>query len=361
MKCLVDYTKSSVVYEDVKRVAAYLRKLLVQHKGKSFLITGAHGMIGNYIVQSIRYANNTFLKRSPIQLYLVSRSSAKTVSDEKYIHVLHGDIATMKLPLKQFDFIIHAASNTAPKLYTEHPIDTLKTNVLGFFNILSSNPEKSQGILFISSSEVYGGQEHEGKTNENRLGTIDQLSIRSSYVEAKRFCESMSVAYNQEVKSHIKIARLFHTFGPGMNMNDGRVFSDFIHDGVSGNDIQILGDKTMKRAFLYLSDAVIMLLLVLFKGEDGEVYNIGNDTNIASINSFARAVARESAYIFQKNIHVSYKNGNIKYFQKAVRSITPDISKFKKNLHYNPVISLQEACRRTLRYYKEINYGTNIT
>jgi nucleoside-diphosphate-sugar epimerase len=168
----------------------------------------------------------------------------------------------------------------------------------------------------------------------------------------------MATAYHQEYQYHAKIARLFHTFGPGINMSDGRVFSDFIKDAITGDQIHITGDKRIKRAFLYLSDAVIMLLNILFSGIDGEIYNVGNDNNIASIYDFATIVANEAGDLFNKDITVKYAKSNSKYFQKAVQIIIPDISKFKKHFSYTPAVTLKQACKRTLLYYKECNAVT---
>jgi len=156
--------------------------------------------------------------------------------------------------------------------------------------------------------------------------------------------------YFREKKFPIKIARIFHTFGPGLNLNDGRVFSDFINDGLQHRNITIKGNKNIKRAFLYIQDATIMFFLILLSSKNGEVYNVASDKNEVSVDRLAQTVRNEFNTYYEKKLQIEYQNTHTKVYEHAPTTVIPDISKFTRAFHYVPLVSIENAIHKTVDY-----------
>lgn len=343
-------TNLSVINQDLEEIIKETGPKLFQLEGKKVLVTGASGMLAGYLVRAIIYANESLFK-TPVQLYLVMRKKAFPFGRGKNLHYLFLDIAKTSPKVKDIDYIIHAASKAAPKIYMEKMIDTLNSNILGLYNLLKLCGSGTQSFLFFSSGGIYGQPKNDQPINEQRIGVIDHLNKRSCYVEAKRVCETICLNYFWEKKLPVKIVRIFTAFGPGLNFNDGMVFSDFIKNGLERKNIEILGDKSIKRSILYIKDATVMFLKALLSSKNGEVYNIANDQNVVSVEELAKIVCHVFNQKYQKKLKVIIKKGNISYYKHVVKAITPDISKFKKDFNYQPKIGVEEAVGRTVSYY----------
>lgn len=342
---------TKIVAEDITDSALLLRDDLSQLEGKNIVITGASGMIGSYLTFILVHANEHFLKKSA-HIYVVTRNKHKKFGEQKYIHYVYADI-TKKLSLPPMDYLIHAASKAAPKLYTDNMIDTLNTNILGMYSLLQLCNQKTKSFLYLSSSEIYG-YASDNAVDETFIGTIDHTNRRSCYVEAKRVCETIALNYFWEKKIPVKIARIFHTFGPGVNLSDGRVFSDFLKFGLEHRDIIISGDPTIERSLLYVKDAAIMLLKILLSGRNGEIYNVGSEKNILSVREFADIVCSVFNKLHKDNIHVVVKkNSENTYYKHAVKAIKPSLKKFKQDFNYQPTTTITEAVERTARHFLE--------
>ncbi len=348
------WASNKVVEDDIKSIIGDLGKPLLQLEGKKILITGASGMLASYLVYTLLYANKNIFKKNA-ELYLVIRSGKKPFGKEKYIHYLSLDIAKKNLEVKDFNYIIHAASKAAPKLYTKDMIDTLNSNILGLYNILKNCDKNLKSLLYFSSGEVYGSPKKNMSIDENYNGVVDHLNKRSCYVEGKRAGETICMNYFWEKKIPVKIARLFHTFGPGLNLNDGRMYSDFIKFGLEKKNITILGDKNNKRPLLYISDATTMLFKLLLSNQNGMVFNVANDKNVVSVEKFAHIVCNSFNLKYVKKINVVYENGEIDYYKHAIKTIRPNINKFKNTFSYEPKTGVEEAVKKTIDYY--LNYG----
>lgn len=340
-----------IIENDVKLVIHDLGKSIFQLEGKKILITGASGMLASYIVYTLLYANSNVFQK-PAKLYLVIRGGKKPFGKDLNIHYLNLDIAKKSPQENEFDYIIHAASKAAPKLYMDKMIDTLNSNILGLYNILKISGKNLKSLLFVSSGEIYGTPKSNKPIDETYIGAIDHLNKRSCYVEGKRACETICINYFWEKKLPVKIARLFHTFGPGLNLNDGRVFSDFIKFGLEGKNITIFGDKDIKRPLLYIGDATTMLLKLLLSSQNGMVFNVANDKNVTSIMNFAQIVCNYFNQKYGKKINVVIDNKkNISYYKYAIKTIQPNIDKFKKTFSYEPKTGVEEAVKKTVDYY----------
>lgn len=343
-------TNLSVINGDLKEIIKETGPELFQLEGKKVLITGASGMLAGYLVRALIHANE-FLFKTPAQLYLVMRKKTFPFGQSKFLHYLFLDISQTSPKIKDIDYIIHAASKAAPKIYMNQAIDTINTNILGLYNLLKICNEKTKSFLFFSSAEIYGQPKDNQPIDEQTIGMIDHLNKRSCYIEAKKVCETICMNYFWEKKLPVKIVRIFHTFGPGLNLDDGRVFSDFIKNGLEKKNIEILGDKSIERPLLYVKDATVMFLKILLSSKNGEVYNVANDQNVVSVGKFAEIVCAVFNQKDKNKLKVIIKKGNVNYYKEAVKAIRPDISKFKRDFNYQPKIGVREAVKRTVDYY----------
>ena len=342
--------EDSVVDADIREILKKLGKKIFKLQGKNILIAGASGMLGRYITLTLIYANKKiFIK--PAHLYLVIRNRKEVFGKDKNIHYINADISNPLPKLQDINYIIHAASKAAPKIYINNKIDTLNTNILGLYNLLGLVTKKLQSFLYLSSGEVYGNPPSGEKINEEYVGRVDNLNERSCYTEGKRACETICMNYFWEKGLPVKIARIFHTFGPGLNLGDGRIFSDFVKNGLEKQNITIRGDKTIKRPILYLKDAAIMFFLLLLSGKNGEVYNIASP-DIISVGEFADIVCKAFNKYYDKKISVEVKKDKeSQYFKYAVKTQRVDISKFKKDFGYIPETTVEEAVAKTVAFY----------
>ena len=345
-----------IIDRDLQAIIRELGDSILPLEGKNILITGASGMLARYLVLTILYANKHLFKK-PAQLYLVIRSVKEPFGKDKNIHYLYHDISKPLPKIKNIHYIVHAASKAAPKNYMDNMVDTLNTNILGIYNVLDLVNKNTKSILYFSSAEIYGSVSSENLVTEQYLGTVDHLNNRACYVEGKRAAETICMTYFYEKKYPIKIARIFHTFGPGVDLNDGRIFSDFIKSGIEKRDITIKGDKTIRRSFLYIKDATVMFFKILLSEKNGEVYNVGNEENVVSVGQFAKLVCKAANEFNKKKINVITDISNTRYYKHAVKSVVPDMGKFKKEFNYNPTTNIDTAIQRTMKFFINENEG----
>lgn len=340
--------ENTIIKEDILSVIFELGKDFYKFEGKNIFVTGASGMLASYLVYVLIYANKNLFKK-PCELYLLMRKESDKFGEEKFIHYIYGDISESKSKIKEkINYIVHAASKAAPKMYLDNMVDTLNTNIKGLYNVLELVSKETKSILYFSSGEVYGQVDTDQKINENYIGRVDHLGKRSCYAEGKRAGETICMNYFWEKKFPIKIARIFHTFGPGLNLNDGRVFSDFIKMGLEGQNIEIRGNKNFERPFLYIKDATVMFFLLLLSSKNGEVYNISNNKEIHMVGEVAELVVEIINKYKKLDIRVVENKINNAYMKDAMKSINPDITKFVKEFKYVPKTSLREALERTI-------------
>jgi nucleoside-diphosphate-sugar epimerase len=265
--------------------------------------------------------------------------------------------AKINLDIK-IDFIIHAASQASPRYYGTDPVGTLSANILGTNNLLNLAIEnKVDSFLFFSSSEVYGSLNNDQMpVKENSYGYLNPLMVRSCYAESKRMGENMCISYLHQYKVKAKVVRPFHTYGPGMDLNDGRVFVDFVSDVLKRENIIIKSDGTAKRAYCYITDAVIAYFKVLLDGEDGEAYNVGNPYNEYSVSELANIL---TSLFEDRSLKLIIKNeGHGSYLPSQVNRMVPDISKLN-GLDWAPTVSVREGFYKTVTSYENI-YDENI-
>lgn len=249
------------------------------------------------------------------------------------------------------DFIIHSASQASPKYYGIDPVGTLLANSAGTMYLLE-HAVKSQAdrFLFFSSGEVYGvPRDPDQLVGELDYGYLDPMNVRSCYGESKRIAETMCVAWAHQHGLHTSVVRPFHTYGPGMALDDGRVFADFVADVVAKRNIILKSDGLAKRPFCYIADATVGFLTVLLTGGKAEAYNVANPEAEISIRDLATLVAGlfpERGISTQFEVQVSSDS----YLKSPISRSCPSICKMQE-LGWTPNIGLHEGFRRTIQSF----------
>lgn len=278
-------TRHSLIEEDLGWIASQPLPW-TEFKNRHLLITGATGFIGGYLLELFSYLNEkeadnntriTALVRDKERFY----QRFPHLIDRADIDLLVCDLTEIK-PLraeKSPDYIIHCASEASPYHYLQQPADTISTNTLGTLLLLEMARSSQARFLYLSSGAIYG-QSPQEVLSEQDYGIVDPLDELACYSEGKRAGEAICMAYYRQHGLDIRIARASHTYGPGLELNDGRVFTDFMADALAGRDIYIKGCASDARPFCYISDLVEGLLRILLNGESGQAYNIGADSQI---------------------------------------------------------------------------------
>lgn len=320
---------------------------------KTILVTGAGGFIGSYLVKSLLHANDT--KDLCLKVCGLGRSSLTSYirlhgySSHPAFHFIRHDISNKEnLSLPQTDCIIHAASQASPKFYGVDPVGTLLPNISGTLSLLEhARSQVGCSFLFISSGSVYG--DHKGALSEfgeQDYGWLDPLNVRSCYAESKRMAETMCVAWAHQYGVDTRIVRLFHTYGPGISLDDGRVFSDFIADAVHCRGITIKSDGTTARSFCYVSDTIKGILTVLFAGKCSEAYNIGNPREKITVSRLAELIRDLFPDRIPSVDYDSVDRGN-DYIPSPVKQSSPSIEKARL-LGWTPSTGLSEGFRKSI-------------
>ena len=328
-------------------------------EGATVLITGANGFIAAYIAETLLYLNEQKRTARPIMVIALVRNEEKAhqrfagYAGREDLKFIVQDVSEPLPDLGPIDYVIHAASQASPKYYSPDPAGTFKPNVLGTYHLLEhARRHRTRGFLFISSGEVYGQFEPtpSAPIGEDQYGTLDPLALRSCYAEGKRAGETMCKAWSHQHGVPTRIARLGHTFGPGMDLNDGRVFADFVANIVNGENIVLKSDGTALRLFCYLADAVVGLLSVLLKGGDAEAYNVMNDEGGIRIGDLATTLCN----LFpEAGLRVIREVAEPTVQAKAWNTGFPVSMEKLRRLGWRPSTSVEDGFRRTILFYRQ--------
>lgn len=344
------FLENKIIFEDLDNMYSYYRNSWIKLKNKSILITGAYGMLPSYIVYFLIYLNEIYDYN--INIIAVGRDVKKAEErfsiylNKDWFTFLQQDVSEQIIYDKNIDYIIHGASPASSSHYSNNPINVIKSNIFGTFSTLELAVLKSaEGYLFFSSADIYGLNNNKYICETDTASGIDTLDIRSCYCESKRMGENICICYHHQYKVPIKIARLGHTFGPTLDLNDERVFSQFISDVVNNRDISIKSDGKSIRTFCYIADAAAGLLKILVEGDGA--YNVSNKYSRISIKDLAQMLI--SLYP-EKNIRIRYiqREENDSYIESP-NKFSPIFNTEKlESLGWRCHYSLQDMFSRTV-------------
>lgn len=308
---------------------------------KRILITGAAGFIGSHLCD--RFVNEDFEVVGMDNLITGDLKNIEHLFPKKNFVFYHHDVSKFVHVPDKLDYILHFASPASPIDYLKWPIQTLKVGSLGTHNLLGLARVKNARILVASTSEVYGDPLVHPQTEEY-WGNVNPVGPRGVYDEAKRFQESITMAYHTYHGLETRIIRIFNTYGPRMRLNDGRVLPNFFYQALSGKDLTIYGDGSQTRSFCYVTDLVEGIYRLLFS-DYAQPVNMGNPDEI-TISQFAEEIIRLTATT-QKVIYEPLPKDDPKQRQ-------PDITKAKSFLGWEPKVQRAEGLKITYDYFKKI-------
>ncbi|MGL6096420.1 MAG: NAD-dependent epimerase/dehydratase family protein, partial [Fimbriiglobus sp.] len=246
------------------------------------------------------------------------------------------------------DWVVHAASPATPREYLADPVGTIAPNTAGTHFLLELAAEKrSAGFLYFSSGEVYGPNPARVPTAEADYGPVDPLDVRSVYAEGKRAGETLCGAWARGRNVPAVIVRPFHTYGPGMRLDDGRVFADFVRDIITGRPLTLNSAGTATRAFTYLADATAGFFTALLTGTPGSAYNVANDAGELSIRGLADLLVTTFA---DRGLTVTRSDpaAAVQATVSQLQRSCPDVSRLR-GLGWAPAVGVAEGFTRTVR------------
>ncbi|MCK8523318.1 SDR family oxidoreductase [Aquimarina sp. D1M17] len=309
---------------------------------KRILITGAAGFLGSHLCD--RFIKEGFHVIGMDNLITGDLKNIEHLFKLENFEFYNHDVSKFVHVPGKLDYILHFASPASPIDYLKIPIQTLKVGSLGTHNLLGLAKEKNARIMIASTSEVYGDPLVHPQ-NEEYYGNVNTIGPRGVYDEAKRFQESITMAYHTYHGLETRIVRIFNTYGPRMRLNDGRVVPAFIGQALRGEDLTVFGDGSQTRSFCYVDDLVEGIYRLLFSDYVYPV-NIGNPNEI-TIADFAEEIIRLTG-TDQKVIYKPLPVNDPLQRQ-------PDITKAKEVLDWEPKIDRSEGMKRTLEYFKSLS------
>ena len=309
---------------------------------KRILITGAAGFLGSHLCD--KFIQEGYHVIAMDNLITGDIKNIEHLFKLENFEFCHHDITKFIHVPGKLDYILHFASPASPIDYLKIPIQTLKVGSLGTHNLLGLAKEKNARILIASTSEVYGDPLVHPQT-EDYFGNVNTIGPRGVYDEAKRFQESITMAYHRFHGLDTRIVRIFNTYGPRMRLNDGRVIPAFIGQALRGEDLTIFGDGMQTRSFCYVSDQVDGIYKLLLSKYNFPV-NIGNPNEI-TIKDFADEIISLTG----TDQKVTYKE----LPQNDPLQRQPDISLAKELLGWEPKVNRSEGMKLTLDYFKSLS------
>ena len=316
---------------------------------KRILVTGGAGFLGSHLCRKLVNDGNYVICMD--NLYTGKMSNIEDLLDNKNFEFIKHDV-TKRINLK-VDQIYNAACPASPPAYQKSPTYTVKTCFLGVMNMLDLAKKNNATMLQFSTSEIYGDPEVHPQTEDYR-GNVNPIGIRACYDEGKRVGETLMFDYFREFGSKIKVIRIFNTYGPNMDINDGRVVSNFITQALKGEDITIYGDGTQTRSFCYVDDLIESIVKMMNSDESfaGPV-NLGNPgefTMLELANLIIKLTKSKSKIVFEE----------LPSDDPTKRK--PNISLAKEKLGWEPKINLEKGLKKTIAYFKnEVKNTKNIS
>ena len=299
------------------------------------LVTGGLGFLGSHLSRRLIALGHEVIAAD--NFFTGNKQNVEDLLAGNKFELIRHDV-TFPLFL-EVDAIFNLACPASPMHYQKHPVQTVKTNVLGAINMLGLAKRLDIPILQASTSEVYGDPDVSPQL-ESYLGNVNPIGIRACYDEGKRVAETLFFDYMRQYDVSIKVARIFNTYGPGMQLNDGRVVSNFVVQAIRNDEITIYGDGSQTRSFCYVSDLVEGLIKLMFSNKDviGPI-NLGNPSEI-TINELAERIISLTGS--------SSRLIRLPLPEDDPMQRKPDISMAQKVLGWQPTVDLDSGLRNTI-------------
>lgn len=317
-------------------------------KDKSFLITGATGMVGTMLIDAL-------LEIEGVKIIAVGRNQQKVKERWKKhdgFSFLEHDVCNPFPDSLKVDYILPMASNTHPLAYSQYPIETIFINIKGCEHALNLADKTGATVIYTSTNEVYGNARENEDFYEDYNGILNLRNARSCYNESKRTCEAMCQSYKEEHCTKVKIARLCRIFGPTMLMSDSKASSQFIKKALSGEDIILKSEGKQYFSYTYVADAVIGLLTVLLNGEYGVAYNVSSEKTNIRLRDFAQLCAEACNKNVVFDLPTEAENKGFSLAQRAILS-----NDRIKGIGFRPVYEMRDAILRTIEILKTADNG----
>ena len=307
----------------------------------NIVLTGGSGFIGSHLSKELLKVDNNRLIIVD-NLLTGNLENIQDILDHKNVTFIEHDVQDHIKIEEKVDYIFHLASAASPVAYTENPVNTLKAGSLGTINTLGLARKHDAEYFLASTSEVYGDPLVTPQ-NEEYWGNVNPNGERSMYDEAKRFAEAATATYARSYDIKTKIIRIFNTYGPNMQLNDGRVVTNLIVQALNNEDLTIYGDGSQTRSFSYVSDTVAGIIAMM-NSEHYEVFNIGNPYEM-TIKELAETILKLT-------------NSSSKIIFKRLPNDDPqqrrtDITKAKEKLNWEPKIDLETGLDITIEWIKK--------
>ena len=306
----------------------------------NIVITGGSGFVGSYLCEKLINDGHKIIVID--NLLTGSTENINNLLDNENFSFIEHDVQDHIEIEDKVDYVLHFASAASPKAYTEHPVNTLKAGSVGTINTLGLAKKHNAEYLLASTSEVYGDPLISPQ-NEEYWGNVNPNGERSMYDEAKRFAEAAVATYSRSYGLKTKIVRIFNTYGPRMQLNDGRVVTNFIVQALRNENITIYGDGTQTRSFSYVEDTVAGIIS-LMNSTEYDVFNIGNPNEMTV------------AKLAEKIIELTDSTSEIKYLELPnddPKQRKPDITKAKTKLNWEPKVNIDEGLSKTIKWVEE--------
>jgi len=347
----LNYSNNPVVLQDVARI---LNQPLPWQllNGATVLVSGAGGFLPAYMVETLAALISRGAKLRVVGLVRNLEKARGRLGHlaSMGVELMQQDITDpLRSDIPKADFIVHAASQASPRFYGADPVGTISANTTGTQNMLHHAARSDcRSFLFFSSGEVYGVPLDDSKRlAETDYGYLDPANVRACYAESKRMGETLCVSWHHQFGVPARIIRPFHTYGPGMELNDGRVFADFVADILAERNIDLKSDGLAVRPFCYLSDATIGFFTALLKGEAGMAYNVGNPDAETSIKDLAHLLVGLFPEMGLSVNHLPPEPPSSGYLQSQIHRSTPSIQRMIA-LGWQPTIGLSEGFKLTV-------------
>ena len=307
------------------------------------LVTGGAGFIGSHLCDLL--IENGYGVICLDNLLTGSKKNIEHLVGNPNFEFIEADVISGLKIDGNINFIFHLASPASPIDYQNHPEETLLVNSIGTLNALNLAKDKKAKVLIVSTSEIYGDPK-ESPQKETYWGNVNSFGPRSCYDESKRFAEAATYVFLHKYDVDARIVRIFNTYGPRMQKDDGRVVSNFINQCLRNEPITVYGDGNQTRSFCYVSDMVRGLLKVMLTDNTkGEVFNLGNPEEY-TMNDLAVKIKKMTA-VSSEIIHKELPPDDPKQRR-------PDISKAENVLGWKPEVNVDTGLQKTIEYYKSL-------